>query len=388
MNISRAYPPAFSGAGQGAYQQLDPETREILEALITKTPQGLAQTSLETAQFLQDLQRAADLNYYAPNTPQAESQMRGRQTIAGLMDLPETLPKAAKAISEDVSGTVSALGTGLKEAVKERGLGAVAGFEDVVPFAKILKLLGAGGAAASMAGPVMGMGKQTKERLLRDIKEAETRANANKILEASAREYGGYDPDLLEATRQYTPTGGLSTPSGMFDTVETPPKDASPAVRRREALRGNKELAGYKAGQAPGESILTYDDVSQRPVVQPEEMVGGALIPMQGDRTGRVLVEQVSGIPLRQPVKAQAGPTFPVGRDDFAWASNYGIVKRFQDKARLAADATGKPVYAGYMAMAADSGNFSTPVIEIMLNQLDAIQIPKKRNTKHKPNNW
>ena len=361
MNINRAYPPTFSGAGQGAYQELDPETREILQALLTKSPGGMLQTTMDTA---------SDIGNVLGSIGQLDkAEALGRQVR-------RTLPSIVDAVSSDVGGTYDAMKEALKQGVLDRGLGAVMGVEDVaIPGLGIMSKLGAAGTALGMAATPMG--KRTREQLLKEIAEAGSRAKANKVLEESAREYG-YDPDLIKATRQFEPTGGLATPKGMFDTVETPPKDASPAVQRREALRGNKELAGYKAGQAPGESILTYDDVSQRPVVQPEEMVGGALIPMQGDRTGRVLVEQVSGIPLRQPVKAQAGPTFPVGRDDFAWASNYGIVKRFQDKARLAADATGRPVYAGYMAMAADSGNFSTPVIEIMLNQLDAIQIPKK----------
>ena len=49
MNINRAYPPTFSGAGQGAYQELDPETREILQALLTKSPGGMLQTTMDTA---------------------------------------------------------------------------------------------------------------------------------------------------------------------------------------------------------------------------------------------------------------------------------------------------------------------------------------------------
>lgn len=354
--------PTFSSAaGRGPYEQLDPNTLALLEALITKTPGGMLQTTMDTASDIGNvLGSMGQLN-------KAEEQ--GRQ-------LRRALPNIVDAVSSDPGGTYDAMISGLEQSVLDRGLGAVMGVEDVaVPGLSLMSKLGAAGTALGMAAPIMG--KRTRQQLIKEIAKSGSRPEANKILEASAREYG-YDPDLIEATRQFEPTGRLATPKDMFDTVETPSQNASPAARRREALRGNEELAGYKAGQAPGESILTYDDVSQRPVVQPEEMVGGVLVPMKGDRTDRVLVEQVSGIPLKRPVKAEAGPNFPFGRDDFAWASNYGIVKRFQNKARLAADATGKPVYAGYMAMGADSGNFSTPVIEIMLNQLDAIQIPKK----------
>lgn len=349
--------------GPSVYQRppQNPETLALLEALLTKSPGGMLQTTMDTA---------SDIGNVLGSIGQLDkAEALGRQVR-------RTLPNIVDAVSSDLGGTYDAMAAGLKQGVLDRGLGAVMGVEDVaIPGLSMMSKLGAAGTALGMAATPMG--KRTRQQLIEEIAKSGSRPEANKILEASAREYG-YDPDLIEATRQYRPTGGPATPTDMFDTVETPSQNASPAARRREVLRSNPELAGYKAGQAPGESILTYDDVSQRPVVQPEEMVGGVLVPMQGDRTDRVLVEQVSGIPLKRPVKVEAGPNFPFGRDDFAWASNYGIVKGFQNKARLAADATGKPVYAGYVAMGADSGNFSTPVIEIMLNQLDAIQIPKK----------
>tara|TARA_Y100001937_G_scaffold2622_1_gene3312 strand:+ start:13949 stop:17773 length:3825 start_codon:yes stop_codon:yes gene_type:complete len=376
MNISRAYPPTFSGAGQGAYQELDPETREILEALITKTPQGLAQTSLETAQFLKDLQRGAELTQYPPNTPQFESQLRGRQTYAGLMDLPETLPKAAKAISEDVSGTVSALGTGLKEAVKERGLGAIAGFEDVIPFAKLLKLLGAGGAAVSMAGPVMGMGKQTRERLLKEIAEAGTQAQANKIARPAIEEYG-YDPEVVDAVRE-------KRDKSIFEKTEGLAKGGkeNPAAIRREKMRGNPEFKRRLPQDVKGETIATPLDISQREIVQPESMVGNAAIGVPGDRSARTRIEQLGGVKLAEPIDVQGGPTYGFGRDDFSWASNYGIARGKQNHVITASEATGLPVLGVYTAMGEGAVDFSTPVVELLMGQLNTIRVPAAARKK------
>ena len=362
MNITRAYPPTFSGAGQGAYQELDPETRKILQALLTKSPAGMLQTTMDTA---------SDIGNVLGSIGQLDkAEELGRQVR-------RTLPNIVDAVSSDVGGTYDAMKEALKQGVLERGLGAVMGVEDIaIPGLSMMSKLGAAGTALGMAGPVMGMGKQTRERLLKEIAEAGTQAQANKIARPAIEEYG-YDPEVVDAVRE-------KRDKSIFEKTEGLAKGGkeNPAAIRREKMRGNPEFKRRLPQDVKGETIATPLDISQREIVQPESMVGNAAIGVPGDRSARTRIEQLGGVKLAEPIDVQGGPTYGFGRDDFSWASNYGIARGKQNHVITASEATGLPVLGVYTAMGEGAVDFSTPVVELLMGQLNTIRVPAAARKK------
>ena len=362
MNITRAYPPTFSGAGQGAYQELDPETRKILQALLTKSPAGMLQTTMDTA---------SDIGNVLGSIGQLDkAEELGRQVR-------RTLPNIVDAVSSDVGGTYDAMKEALKQGVLERGLGAVMGVEDIaIPGLSMMSKLGAAGTALGMAGPVMGMGKQTRERLLKEIAEAGTQAQANKITRPAIEEYG-YDPEVVDAVRE-------KRDKSIFEKTEGLAKGGkeNPAAIRREKMRGNPEFKRRLPQDVKGETIATPLDISQREIVQPESMVGNAAIGVPGDRSARPRIEQLGGVKVAEPIDVQGGPTYGFGRDDFSWASNYGIARGKQNHVITASEATGLPVLGVYTAMGEGAVDFSTPVVELLMGQLNTIRVPAAARKK------
>jgi len=359
MNINRAYPPTFSGAGQGAYQELDPETREILQALLTKSPGGMLQTTMDTA---------SDIGNVLGSIGQLDkAEALGRQVR-------RTLPNIVDAVSSDVGGTYDAMKEALKEGVLERGLGAVMGIEDVaIPGFGMMSKLGAAGTALGMAATPIG--KRTREQLIEEILNQPTQSAANKV-GRSAIEQEGYDPDIVDALRE-------KRDKSIFEKTESLSSGKeNPAAIRREKMRGNPEFKQRLPQEVKGETIATPLDISQREIVQPESMVGNVAIGVPGDRSARTRIEQLGGVKLDEPIDVQGGPTYGFGRDDFSWASNYGIARGKQNHVITASEATGLPVLGIYTAMGEGAVDFSTPVVELLMGQLNTIRVPAAARKK------
>ena len=155
-------------------------------------------------------------------------------------------------------------------------------------------------------------------------------------------------------------------PRGTKESLE------NPAVWRREGLR--EEGATTVEDQLPIE----------RNVVQPEDLQGKVGIPFMGDRSraGGQLT-QVEGVPLSRPVALQGGEDYPlVTNPDAAWASNLGAARSRQNVAERALEETGQAPVGGFTVMGERGIDFSTPVIEAMMGQLEAIRVPKKAIAK------
>ena len=160
----------------------------------------------------------------------------------------------------------------------------------------------------------------------------------------------------------------------LFDVRPRVTKESleNPAVWRREGLR--EEGATTVEDQLPIE----------RNVVQPEDLQGKVGIPFMGDRAraGGQLT-QVEGVPLSRPVALQGGEDYPlVTNPDAAWASNLGAARSRQNVAERALEETGQAPVGVFTVMGERGIDFSTPVIEAMMGQLEAIRVPKKAIAK------
>lgn len=147
---------------------------------------------------------------------------------------------------------------------------------------------------------------------------------------------------------------------------------STPSLRNREALRG-------------GETVIDdAHELDPRPIINPEDLVGKVGVQVQGDRTaaGKILRE-VNGIPLSEPVHLQGGPDYArvhAAHDTgAAWASMQGAATNKQNQFKRVADATGEAPIGIYSAMSVNDGaNFSHHVGQALVNQLRALDLPKK----------
>lgn len=192
------------------------------------------------------------------------------------------------------------------------------------------------------------------------------------ILPARRGRLGGYIPDLPEKMADQ-PLLNLPDPrtlSGpMKSTVGKAIKPLSvPAVRQREKLR------------AAGETVI--DESAMRPgrLMDPEELLGGVLVPVLGDRTrAGSRLQEVRGVPLRGALELEGGPGFAEQHagTGAAWASMKGAASGKQRNITAAAEETGRVPYGVYAAMSPEGSNFSHHVAEGMLRQVPSLDISK-----------
>ena len=137
------------------------------------------------------------------------------------------------------------------------------------------------------------------------------------------------------------------------------------AVRRRDSARAANKIEDL----VPQERII----------LDPNELYGHSLVPVQGDRSGIGTLTDIKGVPLSIPVQVQGGPGYPqfMGKG-YGWASNYGAASTKQSNIEKALEETGLPPLGVFTAMGREGINFSTPVALSMVGQLDYLQVPKK----------
>ena len=137
------------------------------------------------------------------------------------------------------------------------------------------------------------------------------------------------------------------------------------AVRRRDSARAANKIEDL----VPQERII----------LDPNELYGYSLVPVQGDRSGIGTLTDIKGVPLSFPVQVQGGPGYPqfMGKG-YGWASNYGAASTKQSNIAKALEETGLPPLGVFTGMAREGINFSTPVVLSMVGQLDYLKIPKK----------
>ena len=153
----------------------------------------------------------------------------------------------------------------------------------------------------------------------------------------------------------------------------------NPAVHEREAGRGNVELLGDYHGKPFIPDFDIVDEDINRRIINPSELEGKVLIPFAGDRSRVGLLRRIGQTQFDSPIDIQGGPDFPgselARKQGAVWASMGGVLQRKYDQAKRIADAGFEPVGV-YSAMHQSAVNFSTPVIETIIESM------AKRGTK------
>lgn len=127
---------------------------------------------------------------------------------------------------------------------------------------------------------------------------------------------------------------------------------------------------------------MTASYANQRPLkpavtINPEELEGGTIIPLVGDRT--IAGKELTGInetKLDQPVNLQGGPNFMRDNPD-VWASDKGAVTKLTKRIDEAG-AGGDPVYLMHSSMGGRSGDFSKMMSDTLMEQMKNAPVIRK----------
>ena len=196
----------------------------------------------------------------------------------------------------------------------------------------------------------------------------------------------GYDNEFaIEMRKHYDSTNHPERSKLTTVIGDTKVYTDTPAARRREDLRGN--LPPGERAVASYSRIPGMRDPSERRVRPYEDLVGYEGVITMGDRTDSgIILDAIGDIKTNTPVGGGGLYSFHMGKNvetgEQAWASMNPIAEKFQDKIVSVHEATGRPVLGVHMLMGQDASNFSVPVVQAMVSQLDQIKIPKSDLSK------
>jgi hypothetical protein len=154
------------------------------------------------------------------------------------------------------------------------------------------------------------------------------------------------------------------------------------AMTKYQKLLGNDDFLKRELMRENGASVFTQKDIGKERHITPEDMFrsGNVLVPVAGDtsRTGRVY-QNVNGVPLSRDVAVQGGYQYSLEHETLgtgnAWSSMEDAAMGKQSGFNKAAKATGTDPRAVFFSMnPTDSIDFSSPVSEMYLAQLDALK--------------
>lgn len=144
-----------------------------------------------------------------------------------------------------------------------------------------------------------------------------------------------------------------------------------------------KSKKQWEAEQQYKHDIEQLHEFSEPKQLSIEDLQGGVLAPIPGDRTITGYgIKAVNEVPLSEASVQYGGPSYGHKKADegFAdfWASNASAAKGAQNRIALAGE-SGKPVYGMYVSMAPESGQFALHNADALIKQLDAYNPSKKQ---------
>jgi hypothetical protein len=196
----------------------------------------------------------------------------------------------------------------------------------------------------------------------------------------------GYDNEFaIEMRKHYDSLKHPERSKLITVTGDTKVYTDTPAARRREKLRGN--LPPGERAVASYSRIPGMRDPSERIVRPYEDLLGYEGVMTVGDRMDSGLIlDAIADAKTDTPLGGGGLYSFHMGKNvetgEQGWASMNPIAQRFQDKIVSVHEATGRPVLGVHVLMGQDASNFSVPVVQAMVNQLDQIKIPKSDLSK------
>jgi len=201
--------------------------------------------------------------------------------------------------------------------------------------------------------------KRAVQRKTPDIMKKVGKSKAELEAELQAlREKGAVRLKGEEPTKEFVNVGASKNPAG----------------------KSKKQFEEEQAYKHDIEKTFKFKDPQ---AVNVEQLQGGVLVPIPGDRTlTGVDIKSVAGVPLSSPSTMYGGPRYgqkklQEGAEDF-WASNVSAAKGAQNRVKLAGE-KGEPVYGMYVSMAPESGQFALHNADALIKQLDAMNPSKKQ---------
>ena len=125
-------------------------------------------------------------------------------------------------------------------------------------------------------------------------------------------------------------------------------------------------------------------DVMNRPIIDPQEMVGSILVPVMGDPSiAGATLRSVEGVPLDKGVPLHGGPNYGLqamyDQSSSAWESMYSAAATKQAHfLRASQENPGMDVFGVYTMMGPESMKFNAMTSEVALRQFPALKIPAK----------
>lgn len=181
------------------------------------------------------------------------------------------------------------------------------------------------------------------------------------------------DQDMMLAKRLID-TGFLTMQSaGKPASVKTALK------KYREAMRGSKAFQDreMRAAENDYQTIFTPTDIGERTIINPETLLGKVIIPIQGDLSNLGILDRIGGIDVDTPVQAGNKYSQQYADSGFGWQSMLDTAQGVQNKIRQVESQTGQAPIGVYTTMGLDATNFSTPIAEAMLKQIQGSKITK-----------
>ena len=181
------------------------------------------------------------------------------------------------------------------------------------------------------------------------------------------------DQDMMLAKRLID-TGFLTMQSaGKPSSVKTAIKNYRKAMQSSKAF-ADREM---RAAENDFQTIFTPTDIGERTTFDPETLFGKVVIPIQGDVSNLGILDRIGGLDVGTQV--QAGNKYSQQYKDsgFGWQSMLDTAQSVQNKVRTVADDTGQAPVGVYTTMGLEATNFSTPIAEAMLKQIQNSKITK-----------
>jgi hypothetical protein len=125
-------------------------------------------------------------------------------------------------------------------------------------------------------------------------------------------------------------------------------------------------------------------EVMDRPIIDPQNMVGSILVPVMGDPSiAGATLRSVEGVPLDKGVALHGGPNYGLqamyDQSSSAWESMYSAAATKQAHfLRAAQENPGMDVLGVYTMMGPESMRFNTMTSEVALRQFPALKIPAR----------
>jgi hypothetical protein len=203
---------------------------------------------------------------------------------------------------------------------------------------------------------------------------------AAEMAEGYLRKVGGI-ADVVPVGPNKIPSNEILFPNRTLDSLNTAEKAAltrfdkelkNPAVMRREALR-----SAFDSKLPQGNRVT---DLVDKRILTPEDILNKQIVAFGGDQTrAGVELSNIKGVPLSQNVLLQGGDEFALLKPNYdantAWASNLEAAGGHTTNIDKAFEAgKGRDVLAIKTGMNPEGANFSHPVAQAMVRQLETLQ--------------